>query len=279
MNTKSTTRPTQFVKNHGVRTTDSHLVPLFHLFKLSFFILFLSSLFNGQTFAGEGPQAVYVLVDFTASTTFTAPGGTDSYEELLNAEIDRLKPGDSILIGEITDNSEGRFSEIAEARIPTENIFTDTTRKFNLRIKQEKDDLRTKVKVAFQKRRQGIGVAQNTDLFGSLVLAGTYLSAKDQANKNRELIVLSDMCEESDLYNFKRKSLTDKYIHEILQSESRSGLANLGGVKVFISGISADCRTAQERLSKFWIEYFEKCGALIEPSHVVPLLRKEDLPV
>jgi len=278
MNTKTTPRPTPFIRNHVLRTTQSRLIPFFHLPKLSFFFLFLSCLSNGQALAVEGSQAVYVLVDFTASTTLVAPGGPNNYEELLNSEIDRLKPGDTILIGEITDNSEGRFSEIADARIPTENIFTDTTRKFNSRVKQEKDDLRTKVKIAFQKRRQGIGVAQSTDLFGSLVLAGTYLSAKDQANKNRELLVLSDMCEESDLYNFKRKALTDRYIQEILQSESHSGLASLNGVEVFISGISAECRTSQERLTKFWIEYFSKCGARVEPSHVVPLLRKEDLP-
>lgn len=106
--------------------------------------------------------------------------------------------------------------------------------------------------------------AQRTDLMNAFQLAENMFSGSKATSK--KLIVFSDMIEQSGRYNFYSESLTDRRIAEILKAEKvNNRLPNLKGVEVWIDGAGATDNPLPpgklRALKKFWIEYFQACGA------------------
>ena len=75
----------------------------------------------------------------------------------------------------------------------------------------------------------------STEILSALTVAAKTFSEEEyRDSKHKALVILSDMVEESKFYNFRRESVSDKRIDEIIATERAAGrLPSLKGVRVW----------------------------------------------
>jgi hypothetical protein len=189
--------------------------------------------------------------------------------------LDRVAPGDRIVADAITDNPLARSTFPINEQLPAiapynatkENDLTYRKRveEQNKQIAERRDEL-LKLSQQFFTRS-----AEKTKILDSMQLAekvfGNYEASK------RVLVVLSDMFEESDKYNFRKQSLDDQSIDRIIgELRSTGQLANLSGVRVYVAGAGAGVygNSPTERLMSvqgFWLRYFKEAKADLPKEH------------
>lgn len=87
------------------------------------------------------------------------------------------------------------------------------------------------------------------------------------------LIILSDMLEDSEEYNFERLRVTDEFTRRVIEDKRRRGqLPNLGGATVYVAGASARSASKAHEVQRFWIEYFKAANARLLPQNYGPAL-------
>ena len=105
----------------------------------------------------------------------------------------------------------------------------------------------------------------STEILSALTVAAKTFSEEEYRDTNHKaLVIFSDMVEESKSYNFRRDSISDKRIEEIIAAERAAGrLPSLKGVRVWKAGSTTaainDSKTRQ--IEKFWQQYFAAAGA------------------
>jgi len=93
----------------------------------------------------------------------------------------------------------------------------------------------------------------------SLNIAETFFHNE---KRQKILIILSDMIQDSKEYNFAQVTVTDKYIDEVIRYRQKHTLIpNLIDVKVYVAGASGTDSNKFRSIEKFWTRYFEKSGA------------------
>lgn len=226
-----------------------------------------------QAAAPKG-SAVVVFVDFSSSIGGNQRAG-------FKREIDKhilpwLQPGDSFLIAPIHDKTLTEFRPLVEAELPARpqfsgwanNVikFNQATKETDARIIQVKETLRTESAHALS----GSIKAQYTDIFSSLLLTEKLFSAE---TRHKVLILMSDMIEDSPPYAFDRMAWTPTTTEKILSElEARGAIADLKGVCVYVSGVSAPSAQLATNIGRFWEAYFKKAGADLHPSRYAHVL-------
>ena len=224
--------------------------------------------------SGHTSTAVVIFVDFSDSV-----GGMDRTG--FRREIDRqilpwLEPGDSFLVAPIHDKTLTQFRPLVEAELPPRpqfNGWMNNVMKFNREAKaadakiiQVKETLRTQTAEALGRPTQ----ARYTDIFSSLLLAEKLFSAE---SRNKILILMSDMIEDYPPYTFDKISWTPSTTAKILKDlEAQRGIADLRGVCVYVSGVSAPNAEMATNIGRFWEAYFKKAGADLHPSRYAHVL-------
>jgi len=224
--------------------------------------------------SGHASTAVVIFVDFSDSV-----GGMDRTG--FRREIDKqilpwLEPGDSFLVAPIHDKTLTQFRPLVEAELPPRpqfNGWMNNVMKFNREAKaadakiiQVKETMRTQTAEALGRTSQ----ARYTDIFSSLLLAEKLFSAE---SRNRVLILMSDMIEDYPPYTFDKISWTPSTTDNILKSlEAQRGIADLRGVCVYVSGVSAPNAEMATNIGRFWEAYFKKAGADLHPSRYAHVL-------
>jgi hypothetical protein len=219
-------------------------------------------------------SAVVVFVDFSSSV-----GGNERAG--FKREIDKqilpwLQPGDSFLVASIHDKTLTEFRPLVEAELPPRPQFSgwaNNVIKFNreaketdARIIQVKATLRTETAQALG----GSNKAQYTDIFSSLLLTEKLFSAE---TRHKVLILMSDMIEDSPPYAFDRLAWTPTTTQKILSElEAKGAIADLRGVCVYVSGVSAPSAELATNIGRFWEAYFRKAGADLHPSRYAHVL-------
>lgn len=101
-----------------------------------------------------------------------------------------------------------------------------------------------------------------TDIMGSLQLAA---QAFDRFGSAREvLVIMSDMVEDSERYNFEKMRWNPDTGETVLVTEREAGrLPDLTGVRVYVTAASAPgiSMDRADRIRNFWTSYFEAAGA------------------
>jgi hypothetical protein len=224
--------------------------------------------------SGHQGTAVVIFVDFSDSV-----GGMDRTG--FRREIDKqilpwLEPGDSFLVAPIHDKTLTQFRPLVEAELPPRpqfNGWMNNVIKFNreakatdAKILQVKETLRTQTAEALGRAAQ----AKYTDIFSSLLLAEKLFSAE---SRNKVLILMSDMIEDYPPYAFDkiawRPSTTEKILKDL---EAQRGIADLRGVCIYVSGVSAPNAEMATNIGRFWEAYFKKAGADLHPSRYAHVL-------
>ena len=224
--------------------------------------------------SGHQSTAVVIFVDFSDSV-----GGVDRTG--FRREIDKqilpwLEPGDSFLVAPIHDKTLTQFRPLVEAELPPRprfNGWMNNVMKFNREAKaadtkiiQVKETLRTQTAEALGRTAQ----ARYTDIFSSMLLAEKLFSAE---SRNKVLILMSDMIEDYPPYAFDKLTWTPSTTEKILKDlEAQRGIADLRGVCVYVSGVSAPNAEMATNIGRFWEAYFKKAGADLHPSRYAHVL-------
>jgi hypothetical protein len=224
--------------------------------------------------APQRGTAVVAFVDFSASV-----GGGDRVafkREIEKQVLPWLEPGDSFLLAPIHDKTLTEFRPLAEAELPPRahfNGWMNNVIKFNRQAKetdaqivQVKETLRTQTAAALARSSQ----ARYTDIFSSLQVAEKLFSAE---SRRKVLILMSDMIEDYPPYAFDRMAWTPATTAKILSDlEAKRGIADLRGVCVYVSGVSAPTADLANNIGRFWEAYFQKAGADLHPSRYAHVL-------
>ena len=258
----------------GQRAARARLAWLLWLMALPALVLAHGCTRSTQASGQRQGTAVVIFVDFSDSV-----GGMDRTG--FRREIDKqilpwLEPGDSFLVAPIHDKTLTQFRPLVEAELPPRpqfNGWMNNVIKFNreakatdAKILQVKESLRTQTAEALARASQ----AKYTDIFSSLLLAEKLFSAE---SRNKVLILMSDMIEDYPPYAFDKLTWTPGTTGKILKDlEAQRGIADLRGVCVYVSGVSAPSAEMATNIGRFWEAYFKKAGADLHPSRYAHVL-------
>jgi hypothetical protein len=220
-----------------------------------------------------------VMVLFDLSETTNKPEIRKNYTESFKLVLQSFRAGDAIEVGLITENS------IAQQRLPIRFelplLDYDTDNTLLLRMYQGIADSVISLKVdSLWKIADSIltsagSEVMKTDILGALKFSEKVLKSFPQ--KRKIIVLLSDMREDSNNYNFDNENLNPARIKNIIgQERSRNNLPDLSDVIVYIAGASAPTTTKYNQIQEFWLKYFEEAGALLEPHRYSSMLLKFD---
>jgi len=174
---------------------------------------------------------------------------TRTFEALLDSGGPAAEPGNRLVLGSISGQTLSTFIPDADTTFPNTGITLDDMEqavKISHYLKQKFQELRG------LRRR-----AQSTNLFETLKIAED-LFKRDRQGKDRWLVLLSDMIEESRDYDFKSAPPADP--DRIIEAQRSTGvLPSLQGVKVYVAG--AGGASNYDIIKSFWLRYFKEAGA------------------
>jgi hypothetical protein len=103
-----------------------------------------------------------------------------------------------------------------------------------------------------------------TEILDSLNIADIIFH--DEKERQKVLVLLSDMIEDSKEGKFDKDKITDEYINHVIRSRQKNKLMpNLAGVKVYVAGASAANSETFRAIQTFWAHYFAESGADYSP--------------
>lgn len=200
---------------------------------------------------GKGPRVIVVLVDMSGSTNHAR---RTVYNEAFEKIYENLQQGDRIVVGMITSRSYIDFKPVVDEEIPKQSIWVNRITYEQSLAKTEKT-IRTEVNRLLS-RKKG---TPYTEILNSLNIADTIFHNE---KRQKVLVVLSDMVQDSKEYKFDRVRVTDKYIADLIRYRQKQKLVpNLSDVKVYVAGASAADSKKFRSIEKFWTRYFAATGA------------------
>ena len=166
-----------------------------------------------------------------------------------------IKGGDRITVLKITGQSRRKPEIMADKYFPEKGFF-DSKLRHKKKLRKIKTSFRDNLLTGFKKAAK----ANNTEILASLRLAEQYLN--DVKGEKKIVIILSDMIEESEFYNFRNNRIRPDII--LNQEEKANRLPNLSNVIVYVSGAYAVNDTKYDKIMEFWKKYFSKTGAKLK---------------
>ncbi len=214
----------------------------------------------------DAGKAVVVFVDRSQSTQ----ADRELYAQACERILSLIQPGDRIIAGWITDRSVDDFRSHVDEELPP-RLPPKTITDIELQYKKRQDAWERDVQARREDVRHKLhellsweSTASRTKIIESLRVAGQILGSERRPRKL--LILLSDMIEESDLANFTHARLDDTFIRKEISRQQKAGiLPDLHGVRVFVAGADAATLERAAAIERFWKQYFEATGAVMDP--------------
>ena len=200
----------------------------------------------------KGPRVLVVLVDMSGSTNRAR---RTVYSAAFEKIFQNLGQGDRIVIGTITSRSYIDFKPVVDADIPKESIWAN-------RIQYEQDLAKTQKNIRKEvkrllSRKKG---TPYTEILNSLNIADTVFH--NEKKRQKILVILSDMIQDSKEYKFDRVKVSNKYINNVIRQRQKQELIpDLSDVKIYVAGASASDSKKFRSIEKFWSRYFAATGA------------------
>jgi Mg-chelatase subunit ChlD len=199
----------------------------------------------------KNPRVVAVFVDMSGSTN---QARRTVYRNAFEKIYENLQQGDRIMVGTITGRSYIDFKPAVDAEIPEQSLWVNRIT-FEQNRAQTKKDIQSAVEKLLSAKRG----TPRTEIINSLNIADKIFHNE---KRQKILIILSDMIQDSKEYNFDRVKVTDDYITKIIRERQKQNLIpKLNNVKVYVAGASAADSKKFRSIEKFWNRYFVACGA------------------
>jgi hypothetical protein len=158
------------------------------------------------------------------------------------------------MVGTITSRSYIDFKPAVDAEIPKNTIWVNRIQ-FEQNLTKTKEKIRREVGRLLSRKRG----TQWTEILNSLNIADTIFHNE---KRQKILVILSDMIQDSKEYNFTRVKITGKYINKVIRYRRKHKLIpNLTDVKVYVAGASGADPNKFRSIEKFWARYFAESGA------------------
>jgi len=201
---------------------------------------------------GKKPRVIVVFVDMSGSTNLAR---RTVYRECFEKIYEDLNQGDRMVVGTITGRSFIDFKPAVDVEIPKKSVWLN-------RIQFERSFTETKEKIQGEVGRllsQKEGT-QRTEILNSLNIAETIFHKE---KREKILVLLSDMIQDSREHDFSSTKITNDYINKLIRYRGKKNLIpNLTGVKVYVAGASGSDSHKYRSIEKFWARYFERAGIL-----------------
>ena len=197
------------------------------------------------------PRVMAVFVDMSGSTN---QARRTVYRNAFEKIYQNLQQGDRIIVGTITGRSYIDYKPAMDAEIPKQSIWVNRIT-YEQNLAKTKKDIQTAVEKLLSAKRG----TPRTEIINSLNIADKIFHNE---TRQKILIILSDMIQDSKEYNFDRVKVTDGYTTNIIRDRERQNLIpNLETVKVYVAGASASNSKKFRSIEKFWNRYFAAAGA------------------
>lgn len=166
-----------------------------------------------------------------------------------------LRHGDRVIVGTIASQSYIDFKPAVDEEIPVKTVW-DNRLQYERSLTRAKEKIRSEV----EKLLSQSGGSLLTEILDSLNIADAIFH--DEKERQKILIILSDMIQDSKDYKFDKDKITEDYIGKIIRyREEKKLIPNLTGVKVYVAGASASDSNTFRAVQTFWTRYFVKTGA------------------
>lgn len=241
---------------------------IFHLNAICLFLLLMSA----TVVLAEAPsKTVVVLFDISGSTL--NPAIREQYRNDFIKITDpkhALFPGDAIAADLIADSSAAGSTLPINEELQANSWDTNT-----IKVKKANREILKRIMEDADVILQSNQQAKSTDILSSLQIAERVFKTY---NKERNvLVIMSDMVEDSQSYNFEKEKLTDSRVTEIIAKERKAGrLPDLKNVQVYaIKNATGQSKLDHGAIQNFWLRYFQETGARIDKAHYGPLTKFE----
>ncbi|HUL30084.1 MAG TPA: hypothetical protein VLZ03_06470 [Thermodesulfobacteriota bacterium] len=204
----------------------------------------------------EHSRLIVILVDMSASAD---QARRTVCKEAFEKIYQNLRQGDRVLVGTITSQSYVEFKPTVDEEIPKKTVW-DNRLQFERALTNAKEKIRKEVnKLLAQK--QGTLL---TEILDSLNIADIIFH--DEKERQKILVILSDMIEDSKEGKFDKDKITDEYINHVIRSRQKNKLMpDLRGVKIYVAGASAADSEKFRAIQAFWAHYLAESGADYSP--------------
>ena len=203
----------------------------------------------------KNPRVVAVFVDMSGSTN---QARRTVYRNAFEKIYENLQQGDRVIVGTITGRSYIDFKPAVDAEIPKQSIWVNRIT-FEQNLANTKKDIQAEVEKLLSAKRG----TPRTEIINSLNIADKIFHNE---KRQKILIILSDMIQDSKEYKFDRVKVTDDYITKIIRDRQKQNLIpKLNDVKVYVAGASAADSKKFRSIERFWNRYFVTCGADFSP--------------
>ena len=202
------------------------------------------------------PRLIVILVDMSASADQARRTVCkDAFEKVYR----NLRHGDRLVVGTITSQSYVEFKPTVDEEIPKKTVW-DNRLQYEKKLTDSKEKIRREVNKLLS-QKQGTLL---TEILDSLNIADIIFH--DEKERQKVLVILSDMIQDSKDYKFDKDKITDEYINNIIRSRQKNKLVpNLANVKVYVAGASAADSEKFRAIQAFWGHYFAESGADFSP--------------
>jgi len=199
----------------------------------------------------ETPRVIVILVDMSGSANRAR---STVYREAFEKIYQSLSQGDRVMVGTITSRSYIEFKPAVDAEIPKNTIWVNRIQ-FERNLTKTKEKIRREVDRLLSRKRG----TQRTEILNSLNIADTIFHNE---KRQKILVILSDMIQDSKEFNFTRVKITDNYIDKLIRYRRKHNLIpNLTDVKVYVAGASGADPNKFRSVENFWARYFAESGA------------------
>ncbi len=202
------------------------------------------------------PRLIVILVDMSASADEARRTVCrDAFEKIYG----NLQHGDRLVVGTITSQSYVEFKPTVDEEIPKKTVW-DNRLQYEKKLRDAKEKIRREVnKLLSQKRGTLL-----TEILDSLNIADIIFH--DEKERQKVLVILSDMIQDSKDYKFDKDRITGEYINNVIRSRQKHKLVpNLANVKVYVAGASAADSDQFRAIQTFWARYFGESRADFSP--------------
>jgi hypothetical protein len=225
--------------------------------------LLVLSLLVAATFGCTGSRParlVVVFVDVSASVKDFAVY-RDAWAKIVGA----LQPGDRMILAQISDRTYTGFRPLPDYEVPRFSPWHDNKLVFEKQWKALQATFASMLDRPLSAPR-----SQRTDIFGALLEAEKVFKGD---RRQGTLIILSDMLEDSEAYNFEKQRFTDAFLHGAIADAARKGrLPDLSGARVYVAGASAQTTGRACDVQKFWLAYIKAANGKLSPENYGPAL-------
>ncbi len=202
--------------------------------------------------SSQPPRLIIILVDMSGSAD---QARRTVCKEAFEKIYRNLRQGDRVVVGTIASHSYIDFKPTVDEEIPKKTIW-DNRLQFERNLTHAKEKIQTEVNKLLSHR----GGSPLTEILDSLNIADTIFH--DEKERQKVLVILSDMIQDSKEYKFDKDKITDEYISKVITYRRKNSLMpNLTGVKVYVAGASATDSDKFREVQTFWARYFTESGA------------------